>query len=192
MKLHFILALLMALVITSCNKQNSLELEMGRVEFSFDSIASKLVDEKFRYDSLFVERIRKDSMTITRCMGGDGYYNYSVFSLKDNTFYENRIVPHEIIEGETETSIVLIPTFSQKDSTFNYFPEDDFLSFFVPDLGFDKCNYEIKKANNELVTIKQSLVDTTYKEIYYYDQNFNIYKYINTWKDNKCVYVRKE
>ena len=192
MKLHFILALLMALFIMSCNKQNSLKLEMGRVEFSFDSIASKLVDTSFRYDSLFIDRVNKDSLVIMRYLGGEGYHYYSQFSLKNRVFYENRIEPFVIIEGETETYAVLIPTFSVKDTIFRYIVDDDFTPFFVPDLGFDKCNYEIKKANNELVTIKQSLVDTTYKEIYYYDQNFNIYKYINTWKDNKCVYVRKE
>ena len=178
------------MVIASCNKPNSSNIVLGKIIFSYDSINSKLVDQKFKYDSLLVNRIRKDSMTIIRYLGGEGYHFYVMLSLKNNSFYENRQIPQLVIKGETETYIVLIPTFMQKDTIFTYIPTDDFYAVFVNDLGFGKCSYQIKSNNEGFLTIKQSLIDTTYREIYCYDRHFNIYKYINTWKENKCVYIK--
>ncbi|MDR0865025.1 MAG: hypothetical protein LBO74_08850 [Candidatus Symbiothrix sp.] len=190
MKLRLILGVLICIIIASCNRHASFAI-IDKVILSYDSVSSTLVDVKFREDSLSIERMREDSLTIIRYLVGGDFY-HTTYSLKNEMFYENRIVPHEIIEGIIETSVILIPTFSLKDTIFDYEPAEDFTSFFVRDLSFDKSNYQIEKTNNEFITIKQSLVDTTYQEIYYYDQNFNIYKYINTWKDNKCVYVKKE
>lgn len=192
MRSYLILFVLLAAITTSCEKKDSSDIIFGKVEFSYDSIVSKLNDEMFKYDSLFIERARQDSLVIIRYLGGDGYYNYIPFSLIDNVFYEKRITPQEIEEGETETSIISIPTFMQKDTSFTYFPEDDFFPVFVVDLSFDKSKYIIERDNDGFTTTKQSLVDTTYKEIYYYDRNYNIYKFVNTWKDNKCVYIRKK
>jgi len=192
MKLHLVLLALVVIAVVSCNKPNSSNIVLGKIIFSYDSINSKLIDQKFKYDSLFVDRIGKDSMTITRYLGGKGYHFYVMLSLKNHSFYENRQIPQLVIEGETETSIVLIPTFMHRDTIFTYIPDDDFFAVFVNDLGFGKCKYQIKKDNDEFLTIKQSLIDTTYREIYYYDQDYNLYKYINTWKDNKCVYVKKK
>jgi len=192
MKLRLVLLVLTITVIVSCNKPNSSNIILGEIVFSYDSINSKLINQEFKYDSLFINRIGKDSMIITRYLGGKGYYFNTTFSLKNHLFYENRQIPQVIIEGETETSIVLIPTFMQNDTNFIYIPKDDFTAFFVNDLSLDKCKYQIKNNNDEFITIKQSLIDTTYREIYYYDKYYNIYKYINTWKDNECVYERKE
>jgi hypothetical protein len=192
MKLHLVLLIIVFAVFISCNQSDSSNIVLGKMIFSYDSINSKLLNEEFKYDSLFVNRIGKDSMTITCYLGGKGYYFYTSFSLKNHSFYENRQIPQLIIENETKISIVLIPTFMQRDTIFAYIPKDDFFSVFINDLSFDKCKYQIKKNNDKFITIKQSLTDTTYREIYYYDQYFNIYKYINTWKDNKCVYVRKD
>lgn len=192
MKLHLALLSAVGIVILSCNSPDSSNIILGKITFSYDSINSKLVNQEFKYDSLFFDRIGKDSMTITRYLGGKGYYFYTTFSLREHLFYENRLIPQVIMEEETETSIILIPTFMQKDTVFTYIPEDDFFAIFVNDLGFDKCKYQIIKNNNGFVTIKQSLTDTTYCESYYYDQYFNVYQYINTWKDNRCVYVREK
>jgi len=191
MKFRLALLALVVIVFVACNKPNASNIILGKIFFSYDSINSKLVNHEFKYDSLFINRIGKDSMIITRYLGGEGYYFYSTFSFKNPYFCENRLIPQLIIEGETETSIIFIPTFMQRDTIFTYIPEDDFVAFFVNDLGFGKCKYQIKKNNDEFLTIKQSLIDTTYHETYYYDRHYNIYKYINAWKDNQCVYVRK-
>lgn len=190
MSLRLTLLVVICIITTSCNKNEFSNVILGNITLSYDSNSSILFDKEFRYDSLFIDRVRKDSMVITRYLGGDGYCDHTMFSLIGHVFYENRIVPQIIMDGETETSIILIPIFLQKDTAFYYIPKDDFLAFFVQDLSFDKCKYQIKKSNKEFLTIKQSLTDTTYSEIYYYDQYYNIYKYINTWKNNKCVYVR--
>lgn len=190
MNLHLILLALVVLFITSSCKESSSDVILGKVTLTFDSINSKLVESEFKYDSLLINRVNEDSMVIIRYMGGSGYYDYTTFSLINQIFYEKRMVPQLIIEGETKTSIVSIPTFLQNDTIFDYMPDDDFFSVFVSSLSFDKCKYQIKKDGSKFLTIKQSLTDTTYNEIYYYDRYYNIYKYINTWKDNKCVYVR--
>ena len=192
MRYYLMLLALIVIVVSSCHKKESSEIVFGKTEFSYDSIVSTLTEEKFKYDSLFIERIGNDSLIITRYLGGDGFHNIISFSNKNGVFYEERVTPQIIIEGETETSIVLIPTFSLKDTTFTYIPEDDFFSVFVVDLSFDKTKYEIRKNDDGFITFKQSLVDTTYTEMYFYDDKFNIYKFINTWQDNKCVYVRTE
>jgi hypothetical protein len=178
-------------ILTSISCINTSNKNTEKIIFSYDPISSSLVDTIFKYDSLFFEKT-KDSITITRYLGGQGYYYYSEFYLQNNIFYELRISPH-IIEEEKEDSntVISIPMFSIKDTIFDYFPEKDFLPAFVMDLSFNRCNYRMMKNDDEFITIKQSLVDTTYKEIYFYDKNYNLYKYINTWKDNKCVYVKR-
>lgn len=52
------------------------------------------------------------------------------------------------------------------------------------------CKITIQNSKNpgERMTIKQSLIDTTYEEIYYYNRVFFISKIINKWQDNICVY----
>jgi hypothetical protein len=189
MRYYVILLVSIAVIVSSCHKKKSVEITLGKTVFSYDSIASNLNEEKFKYDSLFIERVGRDSLIITRYLGGDGFCNSIPFLSKNGVFYEERITPQEIIEGETETSIISIPTFLLGDTAFTYTPEDDFFPVFVVDLSFDKTKYEIRKNNNGFITFKQSLVDTTYTETYFYDDKFNIYKFINTWQDNKCVYV---
>jgi hypothetical protein len=188
---YLVLLILIIVIVSSCQR-NSSEVVLGKIIFAYDSIVSNLNEEKFKYDSLFAERLGEDSMVITRYLGGDGFHNHISFLKIGGIFYEERVTPQVIIEGETETSIILIPTFSLKDTTFTYVPENDFFPVFVVDLSFDKTKYEIKKDSGGFVTIKQSLIDTTYTETFFYDDKFNIYKFINTWQDNRCVYVRTE
>ena len=192
MRYYLMLFALIVVVVSSCHKKDPSEIVLGKTILSYDSIVSNLNEEKFKYDSLFIERIRKDSLVITRYLGGDGFHNIIPFSNKNGVFYEERQIPQLIIEGETETSTILIPTFSLKDTIFTYVPKDDFFPVFIVDLSFDKTKYEIRKDKGGFTTFKQSLIDTTYTETYFYDDKFNIYKFINTWQDNKCVYVRTE
>jgi hypothetical protein len=182
---------LITVIVSSCHKKSS-EIVLGKTIFAYDSIVSNLNEEKFKYDSLFIERIRKDCLVIIRYLGGDGYHNIIPFSNENDVFYEERQIPQMIIDGETETSVIFIPTFLLKDTAFTYIPEDDFIYAFVPDLSYGKTKYEIRRNNDGFITFKQSLVDTTYTETFFYDDNFNIYKFINTWQDNKCVYVKRE
>lgn len=59
------------------------------------------------------------------------------------------------------------------------------------DISLFDSQYNIAKEGNNYKSIKQSLIDTTYKEIIFYDKDYRIYKYINTWKGEKCVYMKK-
>jgi hypothetical protein len=186
-----LIIILISVIFASCNKQVPNKDIKDKIVLEYDSALSKLYYEKFKFDSLLIERMNSDSMIIYRYLEKNDNYWYSTFSLIENIFYEHRVVPHLIIEGETETSIILIPTFLQRDTTFYYLPEDDFFPVSA-NMSFDKCRYQIKKNNNEFIFIKQSLTDSTYKEIFFYDKNYNINKFINTWQDNECVYVIKD
>ncbi|GHT00795.1 hypothetical protein FACS189421_13230 [Bacteroidia bacterium] len=129
----------------------------------------------------------KDSILIKNYYNGH-YYQNVYFNREDN-FFEKRYVtnlPEDIFEVDT------ILSFSKKDTTFIYKSNrDDFIVTLI-DLSLFNSHYIIQGENNNYTLIKQSLVDSTYKEIFFYDKNYHIYKYVNTWKDNKCVYVKKE
>ena len=84
-----------------------------------------------------------------------------------------------------------IPTFFLNDTSFIYKSAREIFPV-VRIYSYADCRYIIKKQGEEYVTVKQSTIDTTYKEIFFYDKDFNIHKYINTYKDNYCVYIRKE
>jgi hypothetical protein len=82
-----------------------------------------------------------------------------------------------------------ILTFAQKDTTFIYKSKrDDAIVLFV-DLSLFDSKYTISKDGNNYKTVKQSLADSTYKEIIFYDKNYRIYKFINTWQGYECVYT---
>jgi hypothetical protein len=145
------------------------------------------IDKPFFSDSFLITNYNKDSIIIKNYYKGS-YFQYTYF-WKNNDFYEERHIvnyPEQIFEIDT------ILTFSHKDTAFLYHSNrDDFIVTLV-DLSLFNSKYTILQDRKGYRTIKQSLVDTTYTEIFYYDQNYDIYKFVNTWRDNKCIYVRKE
>ncbi len=84
-----------------------------------------------------------------------------------------------------------ILSFYKSDTTFVYHSAFDFI-LLVFYYSYADCQYKILKEKNAYKSIKTSLIDTTYREIFYYDKDYYIYKFINTYKDNYCVYVKKE
>jgi hypothetical protein len=142
---------------------------------------SIIVDEKFNLDSIGF-KYSNDSIIMYK-----DRFEIPFFKYKDAIF-ELREEYKDFTEYVRTDSIL---TFSIKDTTFIY--ESLIDKNFIPnvfDLGIADCRYEIKKIDdNSYVTRKQSLIDTTYQEIYYYDKNFRIFKFINSYKGNVCIYV---
>ncbi|GHT70539.1 hypothetical protein FACS1894155_12880 [Bacteroidia bacterium] len=79
----------------------------------------------------------------------------------------------------------------RKDTSFVYKSAYNFIPI-VQSYSYADCQYNIRKVGDEYRSIKKSLIDTTYKEIFFYDKDYRIYKFINTWKDNRYVYVKKD
>ena len=156
------------------------------IVLNFDSDLSAVYEKKLIRDSIVIYYYSNDSMLLLKYFNGD--YKQSQYFKKDNDFYERRI---SVTENREFRGIDSILTFSKKDTVFKYNSARSFL-ITVLDYSYADCIYNIIHERNEYMTIKQSAIDTTYKEIFFYDKNYNIFKYINTWKDNQCVYVRKK
>lgn len=138
-------------------------------------------DDKFILDSLLVFHY-KDSIVFMKY--SNNKYFESVFMKNQNSFSEIR---GRYSDTGEYFGIDTILTFSRKDTCFTYKSAYEFVPI-VLSLSYADCNYIVKKTGENFVTIKQSLVDTTYKEIFFYDRNFDIYKFVNTWRSNEIVY----
>ena len=183
MKSKFLLIITSISLLFCCNKNNNYE---KHVTLLLDTIDSNYSDERFLIDSINIEFT--DSISVFFNTGD--YTNLRVFYKHKNGMYEIRERFNEKPDSEY-LGIDTILTFYKSDTTFIYHSAFDFIPL-VFYYSFADCKYEMLKENDTYKTIKQSLIDTTYREIYYYDKYYNIYKYINTWKDNNCVYVKKE
>ena len=81
-----------------------------------------------------------------------------------------------------------ILTLSKKDTSFVHYN-----SYLKPGpiIFFSFCNskYIIKKIDERtFLSIKQSLIDTTYFEKIYYDDKYHIYKFEYSFQKNKVIY----
>lgn len=179
---YFVLLLLIMFFLFSCsNKKRNFTYTL------LYDIENSTVEKPFFRDSILIIYYGKDSILMKNYYQGEYFQN--IYFNDKNTYSEKRYVsnfPEQIFETDT------ILTFSHEDTTFLYYSNrDDFIVTLV-DLSLFNSKYVILQDEKGYRTIKQSLVDSTYNEIYYYDRNYNVYKFVNTWKDNECVYVRKE
>jgi hypothetical protein len=146
---------------------------------------SSSVDKPFFRDSLVITYYKEDSILIKNYFNGNYYQN--IYFKMNNKFFEKRYVsnlPAQISEVDT------ILSFAKEDVFLTYKSRrDDFIVTLI-DLSLIDGQYTIQKDGNNYKTIKRSLIDTTYKEVFFYDTNYNIYKFINTWKNDNCVYIR--
>jgi hypothetical protein len=178
--MKFVLIIVVSLLSFCCNKQND---NYKRVTLFLDFKNSQYTDNRFLIDSINVEY--NDSIKIIRYTGD--YQFESIYYKNKNGIYESRKRCNEELECFGTDTIL---TFYKSDTTFIYNSAYEFISL-VFYYTLADCKYDIIKENDIYKTIKQSLIDTTYREKFFYDENYNIYKYINTWKENECVYVKK-
>ena len=80
--------------------------------------------------------------------------------------------------------------FTLRDTSYVYKIKNKSIAT-VLDLAYADCIFYFKKdESGNRMTLKQSLIESTYKEIYYYDENYRVFKYVNTYKGNVCIYER--
>ena len=182
-KLNYFLVITILSCLLYCNNHNGNE---KHIVLFLDSKNSNYTDERFLIDSINIEY--GDSVSMFFNTGGDT--TLRVFHEYKNGLYEIRERFNEIPDREY-LGIDTILSFSKLDTTFIYHSAFDFIPL-VFYYSFADCKYEISKEKNVYKTIKTSLLDTTYKEIFFYDKDYHIYKFINTYKDNYCVYIKKE
>ncbi|GEM_PF-1807264 len=171
------------IVFYSCNRK---PVSNDRINLIIDNIKSTIHDKRFELDSItFLYTV--DSVFMYKYLP-TRYFQTSFYSHKDNV-YEYRDIYDDL--GGKYLGKDSILTFSIKDTSFVYYSTIEFISTTI-DYPYSDCRYEIKKIDdNSYVTTKQSLIDTTYQEIYYYDKNFRIFKFINSYRENICVYTSK-
>jgi len=181
--IKFSLLIIMFFLLFSCQKYANKE--HSYILFFYPDSSS--VSKPFNNDSILITYYGKDSIIVKNYYHGNYYQN--IFFQKNGSFAEKRFVanfPEQIFEIDT------ILTLTKKDTSFVYHSNRDNFIVTLVDLSLFDSRYTISKERKKYKTIKQSLVDTTYKEIFFYDKDYNIYKFINTWKGNKCVYVKKK
>ena len=181
MKRRFFSITIIILLLFSCCKP---KVSSTDITLFLDTIESQYTDDRFLIDRIYIEY--SDSMSITRYTGD--YQFKSQYYKKADGIYEVR---ERWKEGFEYLGIDTILTFCKFDTTFIYNSAYDFIPI-VFQYTLADAKYNIVKESGTYKTVKQSLIDTTYTETYFYDDNFNIYKFINTWQDNKCVYAKRK
>lgn len=151
-------------------------------------VDSSSCEKPFFRDSLLIIYYGEDSLLVKNFFKGTYYEN--IFFNSGDIFFEKRFVsnlPENIFGIDT------ILTFSKRDSSFIYKSKNYHFLVTLIDVSYYDSKYTIQIDGGTYKTTKQSMVDTTYKEIFFYDKDYRIYKFINTWKNMKCVYnIRKD
>lgn len=169
------------LLFSSCSNIHS---NKQQATFHFDSENSVIDDTGFKMDKMKV--VYGDTLVIFR------YYKdhilESYFFKLDSNLYEYR---YDYNDEGVCFGVDSILTFSINDTIFIYKSRREFIPIVIH-LALADCKYEIKKSKEGYMTTKQSLIDSTYKEIYYYDMHYNLSKFVNTYKKNVCIYIKSE
>lgn len=169
-------------LVSSCKKNESCLRDLTTV-LLLNKANSTIDDSSFIMDKMNIINYA-DSILIYRFYEKDTFR--SIYLGSGNKMYELRQQKWSITDKQ---GIDTILTFSLKDTSFI-----NKSSFEIPmilfQLSLTDSKYKIERNNDGYKTTKQSLTDTTYKEVFYYDDNFHIYKFINIYKKNKCIYER--
>ena len=56
------------------------------------------------------------------------------------------------------------------------------------DLSLGDAQYKIEKNGNTNVSSRKSIIDTSFEEAYYYDMDYNIFKYIVKLRGSVYIY----
>ena len=164
--------LLLCILRISCEKKHYSKTIM------FDRKNSLLVDSLFCVNKL-EEIIYNDSIVINREIGKRHFSN--VFPIINNSVFDYRY-SNSLDKKDIDTLLF----FSKKDTIFDWRCQIEFP--FVFGLNRSSTKVIIKKlSTNFFSTTLQSLQDTTYKEIYYYDEKYNIVKFEYFYKHNKIT-----
>lgn len=180
--LVLILGIAASFIFTSCHHQ---KINKEEYELRIDKKSSIIIDKRLLISKITVNSFH-DSLIINRIY--DGYELCSKFFREGENFYELRLKGNrsDIFLGYDS-----ILTFSKRDTSFTYNStyKNAFLVFLYL---LTDTKYEIRNFDKFYFTEKKCLVDTSFVETFYYDENLHIYKIINKYKNNLFVYIDKE
>jgi len=153
-----------------------------KVKLLVDMENSIVVEPLFVYDSITVNNLT-DTIIFTKYSNGRPFI--ATLVMRDSNFYEIRNVFD--MDGDS-CFVATLMTLSKKDTSYDF--ERGYIVLEALSLQFSCMHYEFTKEGGSMYkTLKRSLQDSTYTEIFYYNDNYQISKFINTWRDNKIVYV---
>ena len=147
-----------------------------------DAENSLVMDSLFVYDSIIIKN-QVDTIKFIKYSNGRPFVMDLV--LIDSNFYEIRQIRHIVMIDSILMDTLI--TLSKKDTSI-YYPHEKFTAS-AWDLQYGRMRYKFIKEDNIYKTVKQSMQDSTYFEILYYDDNFDIFKFTNSWRENKIVYT---
>jgi len=152
---------------------------------------SVINDKKIILDSIVINRSKKH--ILIRQYRGAGDYLEIKFIKINNGFSEIRKKFYGLIENKTDKIKAdlmpadTLPTFYKSDTIFTYKSNRNFYHSTM-DLSLGDGEYKIEKTENTYISSKKSAIDSSFEELYYYDVNFNITKFIVKYRGNICVY----
>ena len=158
--------LVICFVFFSCKQNISSESSSYSLEcVYYTKFIQKPIEFNVSYSKDFINtelRYKKNGKSILR----KKYYkfiNYAYYELKVNKHFEDEI-----------SDTIYVISFYPRDTSFNY--EFNYEKYFsnLP-RGYDDWTYRIRKINRNLFSLtKKHLKDTTFKEEYYFDNDFII------------------
>ena len=161
----------------------------GTLLFSPDE--SFIDDKKMILDSIVIRKTER-TILIRQYRGAGDYLEIKSVKI-NNGFAELRKKFYGNIENETDAinanlmPVDTLPIFNMSDTIFTYKSNRKYY-FTTIDLSLGDALYRIEKNENTYVSSRQSAIDNSYEEEYYYDMNFNIIKYVVKYRGNTCVY----
>ena len=174
----FILYCFLISALMSCINDNT----ESKYSLCLNKAESTIRDTFTLYNSVVI--YCKDSFVFQR------KFEKNSFVLQNN-FFKYKGCIYQLREKGSYTNENLgfdsILTFALKDTSFIYkstYKPD----FYGPYLFLKDCRFDIRKYGNEYITIKTSTIDTTYKEIFFYNSKFHIRKFIYQYRKNEIVY----
>ena len=149
------------------------------------------IDKKFILDSIVILRTEKN--IIIRQYRGRGNH-LEVNLIKGNKgFSEFRSRFYGLVandEDERKAQLMpvdTIPVFYKGDTIFTFKCNRNFYHSTM-DLSLGDAQYKIEKNGNTNVSSRKSIIDTSFEEAYYYDMDYNIFKYIVKLRGSVYIY----
>ena len=165
-------------IFISCSKSDE-----DKYNLYYDNRNSTVINKDFPFKNLEIQNY-EDSIVLLKNYNDNFILKYK-YILFDEGYFEIR---KKGWNDDNSLGYDSILTLSKKDTSFVHY--NSYLKQ-GPIIFFSFCNakYIIKKIDEKnFLSIKQSLIDTTYFEKIYYDDKYHIYKFEYSYQKNMVIY----
>jgi len=165
-------------IFISCSKRDE-----SNYNLYFDYRNSIVINKDFPFKNLMIHNY-VDSIVLLKKYDESFILKYKYMLLNDGYFE----IRKKGWEDDNSLGYDSILTLTKSDTTFVHYA-----SYLQPGpiIFFSFCNskYKIMKIDKKkFISIKQSLIDTTYFEKIYYDDKYHIYKFEYSYQKNMVIY----